>query len=366
MKTKKIRKMKKEIFKQGLLILAAILLAFSVKAQEVTKEFRKEFTAGKNTTVEISNRYGNVVVTSWDSDKVDIYVKVTIELPDRSRAEKLINLIDVQFSEGTDLVAAKTVIDDKFSFSGWGGTNRKFSINYTVKMPYYCNLSLANRYGNTDIDEIRGYVNLDIKYGNLTVTKLTRQDEKPLNKIYIAYGKGLIKEAGWIDLNLRYTTSFELPLAKAVLIDSRYSKFKAGELSSLVSVAKYDNYTIEKINNLVIEAAYTSLNIDNLAKKLNIDGSYGSVNVNFVPKGFESIDINTRYTGVRVGIDPSASYKLDGRSSYGSIKVDEERLKIKKRIIENTSSEIEGIVGSDESPSSTVKVSTSYGSVRLF
>ena len=359
--------MKAPIFKRWLLVITAIsLCALPAISQEVTKEFKKEYTANKNTTVEISNRYGNVVVTSWDSDKVDIYVKITIEMPDKSRAEKLINLINVEFSESDNRISARTVIDDKFSFSGWGTPSRKFSINYTVKMPYYCGLDLANRYGNTDIDEIRGRVNLDIKYGNLTVTKLTREDEKPINKISISYGKGMIKEAGWLDLYLRYTTAFEMPMVKAIVIDSKYSKLNVGEISSLVAVSGYDNYRIDKINNMVIESSYSTINVERLAKKLNLEASYGSVNVNYVPEGFESINIDTRYTGVRIGIDESANYKLEGKASYGSIKVDEDKFNVKKRIIGNNSSELEGIVGENPSPQAEVKVNSSYGTVRLF
>ena len=33
------------------------------------------------------------------------------------------------------LFSAKTVIDDKFSFTGWGGDSKKFSIDYNIKMP---------------------------------------------------------------------------------------------------------------------------------------------------------------------------------------------------------------------------------------
>ena len=52
-------------------------------------------------------------------------------------------------------------------------------------------------------------VNLDIKYGNLTAGKLTRGNIKPLNSLNLAYGKGTIDEAGWLDLTVRYVGSFE-------------------------------------------------------------------------------------------------------------------------------------------------------------
>ncbi|MBP8960505.1 MAG: hypothetical protein KBG40_08795 [Bacteroidales bacterium] len=357
--------MKNFQFNKKLFLLIALLPAIQANTQEVTKEIKKEFIADKNTVVDLNNKYGNVIVAGWDSNKVDIYVKITVEHPDRGKAEELINLIDIRFEEIAGKVSAETVIDDKFNSSVWG-KNKRFSINYTVKMPYYSGLVISNRYGDTFIDELGGHIDLNVKYGNLSITELTRGDEKPLNHINVGYGKATIESAGWLDLYLRYATMVEMHSVRALLIDSKYSKIKIGNVSSMVVTSRYDNYSIEKINNLVMETGYTTLNVGTLKKKLTIEASYGSVNVDNVPKDFDSIDINTRYTGVRVGIAPDASYKLDGTSSYSSIKFPEEHLIIKKRIIENTSSEIECIVGTEQNTSSTVKVRTSYGSVRLY
>ena len=78
------------------------------------------------------------------------------------------------------------------------------------------------------------------------------------------------------------------------------------------------------------------------------------------------MDVDVRYTGVRLGIAESASYKLDGESSYGGIKFDEDKFNYQKRIVENNSSEMTGVVGKEKSPSATVKISTSYGTVKLY
>ena len=106
-----------------------------LKAEEVTKEFHKEYKAGPNTTLDINNKYGDVVIQSWDKDQIVIDVKITVELPNQEKAQKLISYIDVIFSESENLISAKTVIDDKFSFTGWGGDSKKFSIDYNIKMP---------------------------------------------------------------------------------------------------------------------------------------------------------------------------------------------------------------------------------------
>ena len=359
--------MKKLIYKPEILLISALLLvAFSASAQKVTREYHKEYVAGSNTTLDISNKYGDVVIDSWDKDQIIIDVIVTVELPNRDRAEKLLSYIDVRFSEAEELVSAKTYIDDKFNFSGWGSSPRKFSIDYTVNMPVGANLTLANRYGNTDMDELRGMVKLDIKYGNLTATRLTRGNEKPLNLLNLAYGKATINEAGWLDLTVRYSGSTEVIKSQALLLNSKYSKLQIGETSSIVGETRYDNLKIQKINNLVLDGGYVDITVGSLSKKLKYEGGYGSFTVEQIPAGFESLEVDTRYTGVRLGIDNSASYKLDAKVSYGGLKFDEENFQHQRHIVENNSSETSGIVGKESSPSSTVKVNASYGSVKLY
>jgi len=349
-----------------LLFIPLLLLSITLSAQEVTKEFHKEFNAGAETTLDLSNRYGDVVIQSWDKDQIVIDVKVTVELPNKEKAQKLLEYIDVQFGQNENTVTAKTVIDDKFNFSGWGGGSKKFSINYNVKMPVEAALSLINKYGNTDIDELHGLTSLNIKYGNLTAGKLTRGNTKPLNSINLAYGKGSIDMGGWIDLYVRYCGSLDIEKCQAILLDSKYSKFSFGVISSVVGESKYDNINIDEINNLVLENGYTEVNIGLLSKKLNYTGSYGSFSVDNIPATFESIDVETKYMGVKLGIDESANYKLDAKVSYGGLKYNEDNFKNKNRIVENNSTEISGTVGNEDSPSAKVNIHSSYGSVKLY
>ena len=356
--------MKKSVIKAGMLLFISLfLLSVAASAQELTKEFHKEYTAGAK-TLQISNKYGDVVIQSWDKDQIVIDVKVTVEMSNKEKAQRFLDYIDVQFSEGSDAITAKTVIDDKFNFTGWGDS-RKFSIDYNIKMPVGTDLTLANRYGNTDIDELHGLLDLEIKYGNLTAGKLTRGNIKPLSKLNIAYGKGKIDETGWLDLTERYVGNMEIIKSQALLLDSKYSKLFLGETSSVVGESKYDNLRIDNINNLVLENGYTTTNIGELTKKLTYNGSYGSFAVDRIPAGFESIDVETHYMGVRLGIDESANYKLEAKVKYGGLKFDEDNFRNQRRIVENNSNEVSGTMGKEESPTARVNVLASYGSVKL-
>ena len=367
MKILKTQKMKTQVYKSGLLLAFSVFLsATTLLSQEVSKVFHQEYTAGSGTTLDISNKYGDVVVETSDQNQIIIDVKVTVEYPNKERAEKLLGYINVEFSEEGDVVRAKTIIDDKFNFSGWGGGSKTFSIDYKVKMPARINFTLTNRYGNSELEEIRGLVRLDIKYGDLVAENLARGNEKPLNSLSVAYGKADIESAGWLDATVRYSGSFAIGKAQALLLDSKYSKIQIEEISSVVGETKYDNINIEKINNLVLNAGYADINVGELTKKLKFEGGYGSLTVDNVPAGFEMLESDSRYIGVKLGIDGGASYELDAKLSYGDLKFDEENFQHQRRIVQNNSSETTGIVGKESSPSSKVRVTASYGSIRLY
>ena len=362
--TKSRRKMKKSDKQPVMFFLISLfLISSTVLAQEVTKEYHKEYTAGSK-SLNLSNRYGDVVIESWDKDQIVVDVKVTVEMSNKEKAQSFLDKIDVQFAESSDEISAKTIIDDKFNFTGWGD-HRRFSIDYHVKMPVGTELALANKYGNTEIDELHGLLNLDIKYGNITAGKLTRGNTKPWNKLNIAYGKGTIDETGWLDLTERYVGSMEIGKSQAILLDSKYSKITLGETSSVVGESKYDNIRIETVKNLDLENGYTEVNIGELTNKLTYSGSYGSFSVDRVPSGFESLQVETHYMGVKLGIEESASYKLDAKVSYGGLKYNEDNFRNTRRIVENNSHEVSGTVGKEENPTSKVSVIASYGSVKL-
>ncbi len=359
--------MKKSVYKPGAVLAAIFLMASALTAQEVSREFNKEFNVTGNSSLEIDNKYGDITIETSQSDKVIIYVKATVRYPNQERAERLLSYIDVRFSQEGDKAIARTVIDDKFSYTGWGGDSRKFTIDYTVKMPASLSLTLSNRYGNTELDDLTGLVDIDVKYGNLTAGRLSRGNDKPMSEISIAHGKASIEEAGWLNVILRYSGNFTLEKSQALLIDSKYSTLNIGTVSSIVADSRYDGrFRIENISNLVIDQGYSNLTIGKLAKKLTIEASYGSFNADVIESGFESINVDTRYASVRLGIEERASYKLDARMSYGGLKYNEDNFVNKRRIVENTSTELSGIVGKEESPQAFVKINGSYATVKLY
>jgi len=368
MKIKIRRKMKKSAYKPVSFLAAALLLATgALHGQEVSKDFSREYKTDRNSTLMIDNRYGDVIVEASQTDKVVITVKAAVRYPNQEKAERFLSYINVQFSEEGNNLRAETRIDDKFTFSGWSSESRRFSIDYLVKLPPSLSLTVYNRYGNVDLDDMTGYVKADVKYGSLTAGKLSRGNEKPLNEINVAYSKALIEEAGWLNLTSRYSPGLTINKAQALLLDSKYSTLNFGTISSIVGESNYDGrFKIEQINNLVIEARYSNINVNKLNNKLVLDAGYGSFNTDYVSDQVETIDVETRYASVRLGFSSEASYKLDAKLSYGGLKYNEDNFRNIRRIVGNTSTELSGLVGKAESPKTLVKIDGSYASVKLY
>jgi hypothetical protein len=341
-------------------------VALTASATEVKKEYHREKTPTDNTTLTVINKFGAVVTETWDQNNIVIDVTVKVEHSSEERARKLLEMITVEFTEKGDNLTAETIFSDSFSSTSWKGGNNNFSINYNIKMPAWISLDISNKYGNTVVDEVAGLVRLNSKYGDITVHKLSRGNLKPLNTLIVAYGKATIDELGWAEINARYCGMFSVERAVALLIDSKYSQVSVDEVSSLVADSKYDGYSIDAANNIVVMGGYTDLKFGRVNKKLEVETKYGNLSVEKIPADFESVTVKAGYCGVRLGIDPAACYMLDASSSYGSIRIDDARFSPERRIAGNTSTELAGKVGSCSDPSATVKINTSYGSVRLY
>lgn len=350
-----------------LLVVFGISITTSLQAQKdkVEKKYHKEYSVTANTHLFLKNKYGDINVMNWDKNQVTIDVVITVKHRDRERAEKLLSFLNVEFSQEGDEIKAVTYIDDKFIKTSWslfGNESKEFSIDYTVNMPTDMDIELSNKYGDTFINELSGHVNIAVKYGYLKANKILRGGTKPCNNIAIGYGKAEIAEANWLKMDLSYA-KVELETAKALMIKSKYSRVYLDKGRSIVAEIKYDTYRIGHIDNFVCSGSYNTLKFDQLNKILELDTKYTNCSVDYIPAGFEKINIENKYGGVKLGIDSNASYKIDGKAEYAKIYIPSGS-KV-SRFEENTRLSISGLVGADPNTSSVVRINTKYGSVHL-
>ena len=336
--------------KFNILMLLTLLISMNVNAVRVSKRVYKNFPVNSVKGLELNNKYGNIYIENNRTDSVIVSADIWVE-GNSDRAQRLLNNINVTVNQSGSTVSAVTSIDNM------NNGNNEFSIDYHIAVPSDRDLAVIQKYGTVNMKDLTGKGSFEIKYGELNGQKLL----SPALSLDIAYSKVNIEAVNDLILTLRYS-KLKLGLGKNLTCETRYSGMSIEGCNQLVADSKYDNYSIENINDLTFNAMYTGCKIDKLNKKLNLVNGYGGFTIKGIPSGFESISIENKYAGIKLGIASDASYHLNGKVRYSNIDHPDGKL---NKTRENTSYEVVGTVGSSENPKSSVTISSSYGNVSL-
>ncbi len=325
-----------------------------VKAEEKTKEFHETWPVSEIKSLNISNRFGEVKVVNEGGSDITIDVVVTVDAATENATDKLLDLIDVTFSQNGSIVKAETTIDNGFK------SQNKFSIDYTINVPPDKNLSISNKYGNTIINKLNANGNFNIDYGNFSANNLQTPENGSM-KLNLAYSNASIDEANDLEVEASYAPQLSIDNVKNLKVDSKYSHISIDKAGTVVSESKYDQLTFDEIGSLTSTTKYSHIDIDELTGNLKIETGYGSVKVGDVSPNFESISITNSYGQISMGLG-NASYSVDASCQYCGISYPENNFKGNK-MKDNNTREISGKVG--DGNGGTIMIRSRYGDIKL-
>ena len=328
------------------------------------KKINKNFNVSSTALLKINNSYGNVDVTTWNQNRIEIEVVIRTNGNDEEKVIQRLREIDVEFNSSASQVSAKTLFDrqDKSWWSSLfgSGSNVSMEINYRIKAPVKNNVDLSNDYGNVRIDKLEGDAVINCDYGRLFIGDLLG-DNNLLNfdytrsstinyikkgKINADYSEYTVEEAGTLDINADYTDS------------------RIGKVENITFNCDYGSIAVEKLRNLKGQGDYVGVKIGSVYNTLNLDMDYGSLSIGKVMKGARQVDINSAYTSVKIGYDRSNPFSFKINTSYGGVKgIDgQQDFQVNKRKQTTGDNYYEGYYISENSGAS-INVNASYGNV---
>ena len=336
--------------KFNILVLFAILVSLNVNAERVSKRIYRNYPINAVHKLELNNKYGNIYIENNRTDSVVVSVDIWVE-GSSDRAHHLLDAINVSINHSGSTVTAITEIE---SMQNW---NTEFSIDYHISIPADRELEVVQKYGNVNMKDLTAKGRFEIKYGALSGQKLLSPDLS----MDIAFSKVDVEQTKDLALVLSYS-KLKLDKGDNLKLETRYSGVNINNCKQIDASSKYDNYSIQNLNVLIINSMYTGISVNKLSGKLNLTNGYGGVTIKEIPAGFESITVESKYAGIKLGIAADASYKLNGKVRYCDIKHPDGKL---NKMRENTSYEVDGTIGNSENPKSTVRIDSSYGGVSL-
>jgi hypothetical protein len=332
--------------------------------EEFVKKVDKTYGVNKNTRFSIENKYGSIDIRDWNEDQLKIEVEIVVRNVSKKDADKMFNEVRIEFSENENAISAETNYSDEFfDLAGKNfQNNKKFEVRYTIMLPSYLQVNAKNKYGDVFISKLYSASTIRVEYGTLKINELIAENRENMAEIDLAYSKGNIEECQWLRLILKYS-KLAIENSKALVAVTKYSKLSIDQGSSLVCDSEYDSYELGILANFVTESQYTNIKISELSNKLILDTKYTDTKVEHISSGFELIQIDNSYGSIKLGIDPKASYMLDGTAKYAQISFSSQGNV--NRHQDNNEMRVSGLIGHDERTKSQVRIDTHYGGVNI-
>ncbi len=351
--------MKKHILFNSILLLCAMIFAISAAtAQSQSKEIKKEFPATSGDILQIENKFGNITLLNWDKPEVSVSIKLSADSRSESAAQSILSKMAVDIRKENNAIIARTILNNE---SG-GSQGSRFAVDYIVYVPKWINLTLVNKFGNIQIDEISGLVNIDLKHGDLRINTLSRGNVKPYNQLSMAYSNGVIDQAGSLKLDLSFS-KIEVEKADVFSAQTKYSGINAITCNSFSCESKYDNFKFDEIKNLSGNLQYSNLKAGRFSGKLELETSYTGVKIDQVLPSFENIKINNSRGSYKIGVHPETSFDFYGSSNRGEMNLEE--FKILEKKSEGNNKTIRAVAGK-EGTGKLINISSVDGAVSLF
>ncbi len=308
-----------------LVLLPLIVMGNEIDLGKFTKqkEIKKAYIVNSDAGISIKNTYGNVYVTTWDQDKIELYVLVKVSGDNEKWVQKRIDDIDVSIEALKSMVTAETKLTK--SMYSFNGRDNSFEINYTLKIPKNGSVKINNKYGAIMTTDLYANTNLNCEYGKLSLGKLNGTsniisfdycqkstiDYIKSGSIKADYSGLTLNEFGRLTLNADYTDC-NIGNGNEIKYDCSYGKLLLGNINTVEGNGDYLTFRVKQISNVLrITGDYSKITVDEIdakANNINIDSDYTAVDVGFAADFYFNFDVTLKY----------ANFKYDREFEFNS------------------------------------------------
>jgi hypothetical protein len=276
----------------------------------------KTFPADRSDRIVLSNQYGSMLIKVWDKREVKMDITVKAYSNNEKEAQELIDQVNISPSKEGDLISCKTSIDQNNSGRWFSMRNkrREVRVAYVVYLPAANALSLSQQYGNVNIDDFSGPLDVKVQYGDLSAGNLSGVN----NNISVQYGKTTIGELNKANIKQQYGSGLTIGTAGTLNLNAQYASVNITAIrgDAVIRQQYGSGLKLGSVNNLDLDVQYASVNISTIKGDAMIKQQYNSLTIGSAGK----LTLKSQYTGVNIG-----TLKGDGsfRMSYNNFAVAE-------------------------------------------
>ncbi|HUX59587.1 MAG TPA: hypothetical protein VMV77_21635 [Bacteroidales bacterium] len=353
----------------AVILILLIFCSLSAQSDSEMRSFIKTVPVGKESSLEVSNKYGTIQITPWNKDSVSIRAEVKAFASNQSKLNKMFDGVKVNITDSKYVIRAQTEFTQNISmlFESFKGMTSKLisydsrvEIDYYINIPEYLNLKIENKYGDVYIENNTGNFSVSVSNGSFKANSLGKG-----SSIKMAFCNATINSltSGKIDASFSDISIGETEDLSINSISSRFDIKNAG----MVNIeSRRDKFFIGNIETLMGNSYFTDYKVNILKKKIDLTTRYGSLNADLIEKGFEGVSINSAYSDISLEFDHSSSYNLDIRHINAFLVLPDNNIKTEQKVLNEDKKEIMtyGTVGKNQG-TAKVKIDATRGNIYL-
>lgn len=306
-----MNRFKRIVFVAGFILM--IPLFVSAQFTE-SKQINRRFKITPETRVEITNKYGNIKINTWEKDSVVFDIKIKVEDKKLSRLEKQISGIDFDFINSQHFIIARTKVGENRSTLEKEVLNfkeivlqadGKIEIDFTVWMPKTNQLKVENKFGDIYVDDFTGDIDINLSNGNLKA-----HDFSGKTNLKLSFGDATINQLKTGKLDCNYSDVFIKKADKLQFI-SKSSDIEITEINEIDADSRRDKFRIQKIDVLVAKGSFSNYRISELTNNLNLKSEYGDLDVGKVMSGFKSVFVESKSTDINLSFSDKSEFGFE-------------------------------------------------------
>jgi hypothetical protein len=313
-------------FFSPLAVFSFILLSgfggeLSAQMYEDTWQSVKTYKAKPGINVEINNKYGSVIVSTWNRDSVKIEVTRKIYEKSRDRLNTMRDNIDVDYKVLANSISVETIFGSKHStlvrdireIANLSASDSRSRIDYKIFLPANANIKIVNKYGNIVLPSMNGKVEIDLSNGDFQ----TRDQNGDVN-LTLAFGKALLGnlKKGVVSLNF---VDFSGQDMEKVSLEGRSSEIRINSVENLELNSRRDKVEITKVGSVVADTYFSNLNFLKVDNSASLKMTYGELTYLELSAGFQQCDIISQTCDVNLTLGSPLPYRAKVKHTRGSV-----------------------------------------------
>ncbi|WP_298417930.1 hypothetical protein [uncultured Kordia sp.] len=301
---------------------------------KLNKEIRETYAFTDENKLYLENSYGNIFLTGWDKNTIEIVVNIEAEGKNEDKAKKLLDRVKTDIIDNNNEVKIISKIEK--NEGGFLGRyiskidpfkNEKTFINYTIYLPKKSMVEVYNKYGDITISDWSGKLKTIVEHGDLRISNELKNAEITLKHAKLdvveLYESYIISK----DATLEIHNGIDLK------IDSDGSEMILNNIQNLELNANKDKIDIVKLNNISGDIKYSKTVFKTVGGKVKLNLYYGELRILKHIQNEPDFNINQQEAEVYINISET-NFTFNAKLEQGVLRIPKTMENIESEIID--------------------------------